>query len=341
MKQLTELNPLVEVIGLIAYSHLKEENKQEIIEELNHLGLDGAQFYETNYELIDRYAADFEACHTVHPEEALLFREGSIECTYGILAALAENPRWLENIEEVSEKEILSVWSRLFTNALEGSSSEPDFSSLEGRIAFLENQSLSDSEKWNAMLLLNQPKYYTAAIVEMYKDNLQAFHFARHKNASAIDALLADFAAEGIAHEPFLSVLAEFPEIKEIGPTLILPLCEWGLLTKGFYGLLVNKAFNFRGIPEQALTALKSGLKLLGDKSKFEILSALRADGAMYNLEIAERLNLSPPTASHHMNLLLTEGFVTIEKTDGKVYYRFAPEKVREIIKLLEKHFLL
>ena len=65
---------------------------------------------------------------------------------------------------------------------------------------------------------------------------------------------------------------------------------------------------------------------MLSDKSRFEILALLKK-GARYNLEIAEELQLGAPTASHHMNLLMTNGFVTIEKQDAKVYYHFIPEK--------------
>lgn len=59
-------------------------------------------------------------------------------------------------------------------------------------------------------------------------------------------------------------------------------------------------------------------LKLLGDKSKFEILCLLKTHGR-YNLEIAEELHLAPATASHHMSMLLSNHMVTVEKKDGRI----------------------
>ena len=80
-------------------------------------------------------------------------------------------------------------------------------------------------------------------------------------------------------------------------------------------------------------------LKLLGDKSKFEILCSLKERGK-YNLEIAEELRLTPATASHHMGLLLSNQFVAVEKKDGKVYYRLNRETIEEMIRYLEGVFL-
>ncbi len=54
------------------------------------------------------------------------------------------------------------------------------------------------------------------------------------------------------------------------------------------------------------------------------ILSATRecAEG------IPEELRFTPATASRHMGILLSNHFVTVEKKDGKVYYRLNSETI-------------
>ena len=90
---------------------------------------------------------------------------------------------------------------------------------------------------------------------------------------------------------------------------------------------------------QNAKELLPQILKLLGDKSKFEILCLLKSHGR-YNLEIAEELHLTPATASHHMGMLLTNQIVTVEKKDGRVYYQLNQETLREIMKCFEEILL-
>ena len=84
-----------------------------------------------------------------------------------------------------------------------------------------------------------------------------------------------------------------------------------------FQGVLADKLELYQKNMQNARELLPQILKLLGDKSKFEILCLLKAHGR-YNLEIAEELHLTPATASHHMSMLLSSHMVTVEKkTDG------------------------
>lgn len=63
-----------------------------------------------------------------------------------------------------------------------------------------------------------------------------------------------------------------------------------------------------------------SVLKLLSDKSKFEILSYTKSKPA-YGSELAKHLNLTTATISHHMTGLVTAGLVELKKEDNKIYY--------------------
>lgn len=72
-------------------------------------------------------------------------------------------------------------------------------------------------------------------------------------------------------------------------------------------------------------------LKLLSDKSKFEILMSIK-DKKAYGAEIAKQMNLTTPTISHHMTALLDAGLVTIEKENTKLYYMANKDKITELL---------
>lgn len=340
MKVHNQLNPVAEIIGLTNYIYVKEDFRRQTIRELDELGLQGEKIYDKEYGLIELYAADFASRHVPHPDEPVLFRADSQFCVCGIQAAILENPDWLENIEGVEEAEIRRVWSEILCDSLDIDGT-PSLDSPEDRVAFLQKLNLSDGAKWNAMLLFNEPKRYTVSMVQICRDNREAFDYAYSCHQKEIDSLLADFAGEGAFHKSYSDTLKAFPEVEEIYPFLICPLTEWVLLSKGFYGLLIDRVFNRLGLPEQEREQLLSAMKPLSDKSKFEILCLLKDGGPKYNLEIAEAMGISAATASHHMSILLSSDFVAIEKSDGKVFYRFEPKQIEKIIQLLQNQFLM
>ena len=77
-------------------------------------------------------------------------------------------------------------------------------------------------------------------------------------------------------------------------------------------------------------------LKLLSDKSKFEILSYIR-DKESYGSELAKHLNLTTPTVSHHMNALISAELVTIKRKETRVYYLSNKEKIDEVLRYCRK----
>ena len=77
-------------------------------------------------------------------------------------------------------------------------------------------------------------------------------------------------------------------------------------------------------------------LKLLSDKSKFEILSYIR-DKESYGSELAKHLNLTTPTVSHPMNALISAELVTIKRKETRVYYLSNKEKIDEVLRYCRK----
>ena len=80
-------------------------------------------------------------------------------------------------------------------------------------------------------------------------------------------------------------------------------------------------------------------LKLLADKSKFEILSAT-VDKPAYGAQLASMLELTTATISHHTSALLDQNLLTLDKVDTKIYYRANPDMIRALINFVKKELL-
>lgn len=71
---------------------------------------------------------------------------------------------------------------------------------------------------------------------------------------------------------------------------------------------------------EDAATAAYEAIKLLGDRTRFDILCFLR-DHAAYGQELSDRFGLARNTIHHHMSKLSNAGLVTCTVDGNRVYY--------------------
>lgn len=79
-----------------------------------------------------------------------------------------------------------------------------------------------------------------------------------------------------------------------------------------------------------------NGLKMLADSSKFEILQLLGKETS-YGAQLAEKLNLSTPTISYHMQTLISARFVVFEKKQNRLYYRMNKEYIKYFLQQVEE----
>ena len=84
---------------------------------------------------------------------------------------------------------------------------------------------------------------------------------------------------------------------------------------------------------------LTKTLKVMGDKSKFEIMR-LVSDEPKYGLQLAEALDISTATISHHMAQLEEMDLIRTERDSNRVYYSLNRETVEYVVKNLNKLFL-
>lgn len=87
---------------------------------------------------------------------------------------------------------------------------------------------------------------------------------------------------------------------------------------------------SFAGIMEQMQ---KFGLAL-SDSTRITILAML-IERPMYGQELAKKLNVKPPTISHHLGILKEAGLVQVRRENAFHYYSLNEEGIQSTIKML------
>lgn len=106
--------------------------------------------------------------------------------------------------------------------------------------------------------------------------------------------------------------------------------CEWiniGMYTEQFPKSYMEKE------------RIKKFLKILSDNKRFEMVELL-AKNEWYGLELAAKLNLTPPTVFYHINSLLDLNLVTFRKDGNKTYYKLNKIKLEELSEGIAKVIL-
>lgn len=86
-----------------------------------------------------------------------------------------------------------------------------------------------------------------------------------------------------------------------------------------------------------AASELALVLKALAEPTRLRLLSIIQAheDGEACVCELAEPIDLTQPTVSHHLKVLHDAGLVTRERRATWVYYRAVPERLAALSHLL------
>ncbi|MGN0311840.1 MAG: ArsR/SmtB family transcription factor [Lachnospiraceae bacterium] len=72
-------------------------------------------------------------------------------------------------------------------------------------------------------------------------------------------------------------------------------------------------------------------LKLLSDKSKYDILNFIK-DKPAYGAQLAKEFGLTTATISHHMSALVEAGLVRMERENGRIYYYGRTEEIQKVL---------
>ena len=329
------LHPFLETLGLIYMTKNFEAVKTDLLNSLKEMNIDGAQFYKQYLSYLDNYVQVFEDTYALKQEETFFFGYNT-EFFLTVLAMATELFESNAEPDQLTQSHIFSVMNSFLKQ--KNSEKASNSSDMENWFLLLQSSEYSEDTKWRLLELIHNPVKKFQELFHIYENNRTAFDVTFQKNKKQLEKLVSQAPSE--PSDVICSLVSEFhPESKRFYLTAVLPLMEWITPTIIFQGVLTNKLDLYQKNLENAKEMLPPILKLLGDKSKFEILCLLKSHGR-YNLEIAEELQLTPATASHHMSLLLSNHMVTVEKKDGRVYYQLNQETLREIMKCFREIFL-
>ena len=329
------LHPFLETLGLIYMTKNFEAVKTDLLNSLKEMNIDGAQFYKQYLSYLDNYVQVFEDTYALKQEETFFFGYNT-EFFLTVLAMATELFESNAEPDQLTQSHIFSVMNSFLKQ--KNSEKASNSSDMENWFLLLQSSEYSEDTKWRLLELIHNPVRKFQELFHIYENNRTAFDVTFQKNKKQLEKLVSQAPSE--PSDVICSLMSEFHrESKRFYLTAVLPLMEWITPTIIFQGVLTNKLDLYQKNLENAKEMLPPILKLLGDKSKFEILCLLKSHGR-YNLEIAEELQLTPATASHHMSLLLSNHMVTVEKKDGRVYYQLNQETLREIMKCFREIFL-
>lgn len=333
----TSLNKIFEILGLLYISnHPEFIEKEHVLKSVSEFGINGDELYKKFSNIHKRYVTAFQKELVLNKEDTFFFDDDDSDFILILQIICADNPHWIDNIDSISEDEIFMV----FINAIAEDETVEVKPSLSETIELLKSVGLSPNMCWKLMLLLQEPKKQIEHLTYIVKQNIPAYEHAILSVEKPLKRLLEEFSK---SQYKLTSILKQENQEIVITPTLIYPAVEIlgtdrngysyryvGLFTKEIYKMMDNLK-----ISRNNLIPI---LKILSDSSKFDILVSLKIS-PKYNMELAEQLGLTAATISHHMNVLLTHDFVSVEKRDGRVYYTLVKDTIENIISELQYTF--
>lgn len=118
-------------------------------------------------------------------------------------------------------------------------------------------------------------------------------------------------------------------------PSIFMPIrcCRW-------FESKQIMIFDAIRLGQQDNQMIADALKMLSDKTRYQILQLLKERKSMNGIEIAEQMKLAPSTVSHHMNHLKKSGLVHEEPAGNTKYYSINTHCMKNCIETLAKTFL-
>ena len=329
-----KLDPLFETIALICVSRNYNETKSETVRAIDELGLDGEKFYVTQMSVHETYVQEFAHHYKPGKDDALFF-DG---CSSGLLLLLMcmfmENREHVSSVDRFKDNEINTEIIELCCG-LHEIKPPKRLNGVESIMSFIDACPFTESEKWKLLQIMKSPKMHFKQLTDSISANTAAFEKAQNKVRTSLKKLIAQYTetVKDGEKELFGKLRKSLNETADVYPSLALPISQIMFSNSCYYGLLSTTLVKQQG-PDQEL--LLRCLKALSDNSRLEILKSVKVK-PKYNLEIAEQLGLTAATMSHHMGVLLTCGFVGVDKQESKVYYHLDEDAVLQFIETLKQ----
>lgn len=333
------LNKYFEIIGLLYSSSHLEFMKDGIWEKAAaEYGLNVEELRKKVGIVHGKYVTAFHKAMIKQNDEIFdfFFSDDDDDFIMSIQVVCAGHAEWFEGgLADIEESSITESFVKELLEEKESVVHTPP--SFDEIINLLKNAGFSSTTCWKLMLFFQSPKKMIEGLAEIVTHNISAYEEAVNSIKSQVDRLLYEFPKGECLSAPLqegtiITPILVYPGAELVNLNKVNPNSYVGLLTSEIYKMMENSKTTRKNL----LTVLKA----LSDNSKFEILTSLMKS-PKYSLELAEELNLSAATVSHHMNMLLTNRLVNVEKKDGRVYYTLSKETVKKIIDELNTTFLM
>lgn len=220
-----------------------------------------------------------------------------------------------------------------------------------GLLELMESCSLPDQDKWRLLAFYHDFEAYLDRFIDVLGKAIQAFEPFIPSLSVWTEPFYKRFLNE-INNETLYRYMAEkihiiLPETDSIfiQPSLFgcnrlqyLASTEPGRRSNMLWGMHFEAIFLNR-LKHNSSAYMCNNMRLLGDKSKFDILKLL-AGRRYYSGELAKELNLSTSTIAYHMQALLNARFVTVDKRGYRTYYELNKDAICVFLDQIRNHII-
>lgn len=308
--------------------------------------------YVTNHMKIDRSKLDFYFKEIGNSQMMASYYllpifNGNIYSSLNEYEAVAKNKSDMEVIKDFDF--IISQYYRLGK-----SGDEEAVETFEDLARIVEKSDLPTEDKWKLIQIFIDRSRHLEELCQILKEVIQLIHVCQND----VKELEEDFYNYWHSYALKNDFIKEFQEHVKVtweenpsGVFIIPSIFSPKMITVSIdvdeknkediihLGVLLDSNLSY--ITKQIDSEdLYNSLKLLSDKSKFEILKFIK-DKPAYGFEIANELNLSTSTISYHMNALISANLVKLEKESNKIYYSMNKETLSEILEDIQSTLLL
>lgn len=259
----------------------------------------------------------------------------------------------IENtINRMKELDQSTMYSRMFDSLSDFGLlyGEEDFSNQSQEFYFevIDKLDIEPEQKWNIWKVFINYKKYSEELGEILDDVIRLIKDCI-KDMNSLTKGCVDYWSEYLKEKDLSEFIQKYfninVELQDATVNIhIIPFifgCNSLSLAIGYKGTSIQKDPSYLSMYTGILysedfnmslrwfdkTEVSAYLKLLGDKSKMDILLYIK-DKKAYGQELATKFNLTTATISHHMSALHTSGFVALERDNNRIYYSMDKENM-------------
>lgn len=360
-----KIDYLAEAIGLLthigsgnSYMELKQsigkkrnltfESKKHVFEVLVRIEKAAQKYFSKEIEDISYYFGIEEGA-VRSCGEVLILWDGFSDEPY---RSLDDVKQYFETVEESEYITKFGNYLQGYTDTLGDESSFEKLDESIKIITYLMNMEISQDEKWKIQTLFLKRKEHFPRITSLIQQSIEflkgyeeelsklVWDFCDYWDQILAKQTLTEYMQRRIAYH-----MPPNPFGYRIRPSIMIPnvigfhidMDEEGNYKKqdeDWIGILFGDELDVLGGEKENIPDIQQivrTMKLLSDKSKFEILCRIHKEPA-YGKQLAQEMKLTSATISHHMSALIAEGLVTMQMEEKKVYYQQDKENLRRIL---------